>query len=265
MILIKYFGGKQKLAKWIVEHFPPGYENMTYMEPFVGGGAVYLRKNPSCLDWINDLDPRIVGIWEAAQNDPDFRAEAAKLECSEGAFNNLPDTPLGNYARFNMSRAGMGKDFADSSRIRRGMPEALSGWLGKLDHLDNIRQRMAGIVVDGFPMPPTLVTCMDAIEMIEKAGPECLIYCDPPYSHDTRVSRNVYAYEAEEEFHRKLAATLDKSPAKVIISGYPGLYTELYSSWRKVSKKLPNHASQAAQKPIKEECLWLNYPPSSPN
>lgn len=37
--LIKMFGGKWYLADWIISLFPVNYENMTYIEPFLGGGS----------------------------------------------------------------------------------------------------------------------------------------------------------------------------------------------------------------------------------
>ena len=38
-------GGKSKLKKIIInEYFPKNYENMTYVEPFVGAGNIYFYK-----------------------------------------------------------------------------------------------------------------------------------------------------------------------------------------------------------------------------
>jgi DNA adenine methylase len=37
---IPYIGGKSRLAKWIISHFPENYKKMSYVEPFGGGGWV---------------------------------------------------------------------------------------------------------------------------------------------------------------------------------------------------------------------------------
>lgn len=47
---ISYYGGKQKLAGKIVELIPA---HNLYAEPFIGGGAVYFKKEPSNVEVIN--------------------------------------------------------------------------------------------------------------------------------------------------------------------------------------------------------------------
>lgn len=52
-------GGKSRLKKTIIKFFPSNYENMTYIEPFFGGGSLFFYKKPSKKEIINDLDKDI--------------------------------------------------------------------------------------------------------------------------------------------------------------------------------------------------------------
>ncbi len=56
-------GGKRLLCKKIIEFFPRNYENMIYVEAFVGAGAVFWKKEKSMVDVINDLDKDIYHIF----------------------------------------------------------------------------------------------------------------------------------------------------------------------------------------------------------
>ena len=58
-------GGKNLLKKRIVNIiFPNGYEDMIYVEPFVGAGHVYFYKNPSVKEVINDLDTDVTDMFK---------------------------------------------------------------------------------------------------------------------------------------------------------------------------------------------------------
>jgi len=58
-------GGKNLLKKTIVKHyFPENYENMIYVEPFFGGGSIFMFKEPSKKEVINDIDPDIKIVFE---------------------------------------------------------------------------------------------------------------------------------------------------------------------------------------------------------
>jgi site-specific DNA-adenine methylase len=53
---IKCHGGKFFLSQWIVDHFPNDYEEYDFIEPYVGGGSVFLNKNRSkTIEVINDI------------------------------------------------------------------------------------------------------------------------------------------------------------------------------------------------------------------
>ncbi|MDI9627068.1 MAG: DNA adenine methylase [Acidobacteriota bacterium] len=63
-----YSGGKQRVAKQIVDLFPP---HAGYIEPFAGALSVLLAKTPSELEVVNDLDGDIVAFWRVLRDQPE--------------------------------------------------------------------------------------------------------------------------------------------------------------------------------------------------
>ncbi|MCD8350247.1 MAG: DNA adenine methylase [Planctomycetaceae bacterium] len=57
--LLPWMGGKSKLAAAIIERLP---EHTTYVEPFCGGCAVFLRKPRSKVEILNDADDRLITL-----------------------------------------------------------------------------------------------------------------------------------------------------------------------------------------------------------
>jgi hypothetical protein len=70
---LRYYGGKWKLANWLIANFPP---HRIYVEPFGGGASVLLQKPRSYAEVYNDLDGEIVNVFEVLR----CPTTAAKLE-----------------------------------------------------------------------------------------------------------------------------------------------------------------------------------------
>lgn len=73
--LVRYHGGKWRLAPWIIGQFPP---HRIYVEPFWGGGSILLRKARCYAEVYNDLDGEIVNLFRTVRDRGDeFRRELA--------------------------------------------------------------------------------------------------------------------------------------------------------------------------------------------
>jgi len=65
--VLHYLGSKWAIASWVIEHLPA---HTTYVEPFGGGAAVLLRKEPSDVEVYNDLDHAVVSFWRVLRTRP---------------------------------------------------------------------------------------------------------------------------------------------------------------------------------------------------
>ncbi len=128
------------------------------------------------------------------------------------------------------------------------MGGAVSRWLGSVEGLSEIVQRLLRVQIENAP----------AIEVIQRYdSEETLFYCDPPYPHESRGDSKAYAYEMTDDEHRKLADVLHHVKGKVAISGYHcDLMDKLYSDWRPIEA---NSKYSHSIKQLRTEVLWVNY------
>jgi len=256
--------------------FPP---HIHYVEPYAGGLAVLFAKPVKWIEGhsevVNDLNSGLTNFWSCLR-DPDSYNEFKRL-CDLTALDetvfSLPekfedDSSVGYFSgdssvteawrffvRFRQSRQGLGKDFATLSRnrTRRGMNEQVSSWLSAVEGLRDAHERLRRVVVLN----------RDAIDVIKSQdGPNTLIYADPPYKHETRVTTSDYAFEMTDSEHSDLLVALGGVEGKFILSGYRSdlyLDAEREYGWKRHEIQIDNKASSSKLKEIKTECLWSNY------
>jgi hypothetical protein len=63
--IVKWSGGKKDELKHIIPYLPDQYT--TYLEPFIGGGAVYFHINPEKAV-INDVHKELVDLYQSVKN-----------------------------------------------------------------------------------------------------------------------------------------------------------------------------------------------------
>jgi len=135
------------------------------------------------------------------------------------------------------------------------MAGAVSRWLGSVEGLSEIAQRLLRVQIENAP----------ALEVIRRYdSPETLFYCDPPYVHESRSDTRAYAYEMTDCEHRKLAEVLHNVEGKVALSGYhSALMQELYRDWQYIEaptkKAHSTNTGADNNKHSRTEVLWVNY------
>lgn len=271
--VMRYFGGKWRLAPWIISHFPP---HNCYVEPFGGAGSVLMQKPRSRSEYYNDLDGEAVNVFRVLR-DP---RRAARLErlirltpFSRDDFDHayIPSrdpveqarrTILKSYAGFgsdSMHRnVGMGTrastrlehihaptGFRTVVRRNRGTTPA-KDWAEYPDQIHAFCERLRGVVIERRP----------ALRLIRQLdSDETLFYVDPPYPMSSRQRQDHgYAHEMSDDDHRELATALHHVKGLVILSSYRSdLYDDLYSGWRSAEMQSRTNGNNIAT-----EVLWLS-------
>lgn len=79
---LKWVGGKRQLMPTIVTHLPKNINELTYVEPFIGGGAVLFHLQPKNAI-INDLNEELINVYEVIKNNLEELIEDLKKHKNE--------------------------------------------------------------------------------------------------------------------------------------------------------------------------------------
>lgn len=272
--VVRYHGGKWKLAPWIISHFP---EHRIYVEPFCGGASVLMRKPRCYSECINDLNGEIVNLFSVLR-DPQqseklrqalYLTPFAKSEFNEAyqptedPFEQARRTIIKAFMGFGSAsitaKSGRAAGFRPGSNFyftpntgfransnRSGTVPA-HDWANYPDCIPAITERLRGVVIENKAAVNV---------MLQHDTDKTLHYVDPPYPASTRDKGSDYSHEMTDDDHREMAAVLRSLKGKVVLSGYPcELYDqELFQDWRRVERP---HLADGARK--RTEVLWMNF------
>jgi DNA adenine methylase len=261
-IVFGWYGGKFSHLGWLLPLLPDCHH---YCEPFAGSGAVLINRAPSPVETYNDIDGDVVNFFRMLRDHPDELCRAIALtpfsrEEFYYAVNEKQTTKAtverarqffvrARQARTGLAQtASLGRWANCKNTSRGGMSGVVSRWLGGVDGLADVAQRLLRVQIENRP----------AVEVIKLYdGPETLFYCDPPYPHESRGDSKAYAYEMQHSEHVVLARTLSEIVGKAAVSGYRcDTMDTLYADWRRFDAP-PKRCHST--KDLRREALWMNY------
>lgn len=267
-IVFGWYGGKYSHLDWLLPLLPKCHH---YCEPFAGSAAVLLNRDPSPVETYNDIDGDVVNFFRVLRDRHEELIRAIALtpfsreEYHRAIYHKLDgisdvERARRFYIRARQTRTGLaqtaslGRWANCKNTSRAGMSGVVSRWLGGVEALENIAQRLIRVQIENRP-------ALDVIRLYD--SPATLFYCDPPYLHATRGDAKAYGFEMNENQHREFAEVVRKCRGKVAVSGYDHpMMEDLFppSQW---------HKTQGLDKTIhstkgtRQEVLWTNYDPKN--
>ena len=169
-IAFGWYGGKFSHLNWLLPLLP---ECTHYCEPFGGSAAVLLNRAPSKLETFNDIDGELVHFFRMLRDRPQeliqaigltpfSRAELAKACQGEGA--DELERARQFFVRARQVRTGLAQTASPGRwahcklSSRAGMAAAVSRWLGSVEGLAEIAQRLLRVQIE----------CAPALEVIKR-------------------------------------------------------------------------------------------------
>jgi DNA adenine methylase len=262
--VLRYLGGKWRLAPWIISHFPA---HRLYVEPFGGAASVLLRKRRAVGECYNDLDGEVVNLFRVLR-DPVSAAELQRLVSltpfSREEYDAAFVTADGSVERARRlvvrSYMGHGSSSAISQKstgfraslVNRGGALPAGDWPTLPGALAAVTERLQGVLIENRP-------ALQVIDRYDEA--DALIYLDPPYVTETRSQKrrggksfHAYAHELTGEQHAELLDRIADCKASVVLSGYPSdTYDRRLIGWDRF--EIAAHADGALDR---IEVIWIN-------
>lgn len=261
---ISYYGGKQNLVTTILPLFP---HHVSYIEPFVGGGAVFWAKRPSEVEVINDTNRELINFYEVVQNEFIELEKMVRISLHSRSLHNDATVIYNNPHLFTRIQ----RAWAVWVLASQSFSSMLDGSWG-YDRLRGttsmkIANKREGFTVDyGIRMQNVQIECTDALRIIRSRDfKDAFHYCDPPYFNSDCGHYDGYSIDDFENLLR----TLESIEGKFLMSSYPSdilsRYTKAngwYTRTIEQAVTVANGTGGAGKRKI--EVLTANYDLSNP-
>jgi len=206
---LAYIGGKNRLAKQIIEMFP---DHTTYVEAFAGGAQCFFHKEPSSVEVLNDMDGEVVNFFRICQSHYEELVRYLKFSIVSRKWfelletqNPLALTDIQRAARFFYLQKNAYAGLIRKRHYHYSVAQPSNFDPGSLPQLiENTHQRLARVQIESLPYE----------EILKRYDrPETLFYLDPPY-----WDRKLYRFNFTEADFVKLEERLRQIRGKFILS-----------------------------------------------
>ena len=259
-----YYGGKQNLVKTILPLIPP---HTTYVEPFVGGGAIFWAKKKSEVEVINDNNRELINFYEVVQNEFVDLEKLIRITLHSRSLHNDANVVYNNPHMF--------------TRIQRAWAiwvlaaESFSSMFDGSWGYDKIKGTTSQKITnkrDAFTIDYAIriqnvqIECTDALRIIRSRDYEdAFFYVDPPYYNSDCGHYDGYSIEDFEQ----LLKTLSHIKGKFLLSSYPSKILQEYTKqngWNYKALDQPVSVAHGTGNTSKRkiEMMTANYDLSNP-
>ncbi len=262
---ITYYGGKQNLIKVILPLFP---NHQTYIEPFVGGGAIFWAKKPSEVEVINDYNRELINFYEVVKNNFIDLEKMVRISLHSRSLHADANVMYENPHLFSRIQ----RAWAVWVLSAQSFSSMLDGSWG-YDVLKGTTTKKISKKRESFTeelairLQNVQIENTDALRIIKSRDcKNSFHYCDPPYFNS---DCGLYDGYSKDDF-RNLLEVLKDIDGKFLMSSYPSDILEQFSKENKWSTKIIEQSVSVANGTggpgkKKYEVLTANYDLSNPN
>jgi DNA adenine methylase len=206
---LPYIGGKNRLAKQIIETFP---EHTTYVELFAGGAQVFFHKPPSRVEILNDLYGEVVNFFRVCQQHHAELVRCLNFTLSSREWFSLfekqnPDslTDIQRAARLFYLQKNAYAGLVRNPHYSLSVTQPPGFNVERIPEiLEKTHQRLQRVQIESLPYE----------EILKRYDrPTTLFYLDPPY-----WGRELYRFNFSEADFVKLEERLRNIQGKFVLS-----------------------------------------------
>ncbi len=227
---IYWLGGKGRMKGKLLPLIEER-KHKIYVEPFGGGAAILLAKEPSMVEVYNDIDNGLVNFFKVLADTKLFDqfykmvsilpySRALYYEYKKGWVNEK-DLSVKAAKWFIVARQSFSGNFNNwGYKIKDSVTYT---WLNCIDKLPGIHHRLQKVLIE----------CSDWRSIIERFdSDDTLFYLDPPYIRSTRIcpKRKYYSFDLSSKDHEDLINIVFGIKGQVIFSGYENSLYETLTS-----------------------------------
>ena len=195
---LKWVGGKRQLMPSIVDHLPENIKDYKYIEPFIGGGAVFFNLQPKNAV-INDYNEELINVYQVIKDNLDELIIDLKKHKNEAEY---------FYSIRSLDRNG---EFKKLSAVKRAsrlifLNKTCFNGLYRVNNAGEFNSPFGRYKNPNIVNEPTLkavnkflnnnnveINSGDYSEILKQTDKKCFVYLDPPY-HPISESSNFTGY-----------------------------------------------------------------------
>lgn len=276
--MIKYRGGKSKEIKFFEDYIPSNYSR--FIEPFVGGGAVFFHLEPSHAV-INDLNDRLIQFYNGIKNnycsirkEIDELAKIYRNNQVEYEILKQSQTDTSYVENKNEELYYKLRDMYNNKSKKKYSDETLYYFINKTSYSGMIRFNANGeynvpfgryknfnshIIKDEHHLllKHTEIYSKDYSEIFNITKPDDFVFLDPPYDCVfTDYGNVVNNTDFSEDNHRKLSQDFRNISCKALmVIGKTKLTESLYKSY--IKKEYQKNYAVNIRNRFKSESMHL--------
>ena len=195
---LKWVGGKRQLMPSIVDHLPENIKDYKYIEPFIGGGAVFFNLQPKNAV-INDYNEELINVYQVIKDNLDELIIDLKKHKNEAEY---------FYSIRSLDRNGEFKKLSAVQRASRliFLNKTCFNGLYRVNNAGEFNSPFGRYKNPNIVNEPTLkavnkflnnnnveINSGDYSEILKQTDKKCFVYLDPPY-HPISESSNFTGY-----------------------------------------------------------------------